>query len=257
MKKINAETFLEFRYPSSPRISPDGKSVGLLLKQPVMDENRYKADIWTVPTDGSCPRRITARTNVADFAWLPCGKLLFTLAGEKSDKGVKTKYYAIDPKGGEAEEYCSLPLRSGMPVILEDGSWLVKAKTDLLTDDADPVPGNETESRDPAYRIFEEVPFWSNGNGDVSKIRQSLFVCDPKAGTVKRLTAPQFDVYSFDCRGDMVVMTGAEFSGTRPHEPGLYVACLRTMSVEEIVAPLGYDISSPVMIDGSTALFQM
>ena len=257
MKKIDAETFLAFRYPSNARISPDGDLVAMLLKQPVLDENRYLSDIWIAERKSGAVRRLTARRNVAAYCWMPCGDILFTLAGDKPEKGVATKYYKISPFGGEAEEFACLPIRGGMPVFLEDGRWLVNAQTDLLTDDEDPAPGNETKPRDDSYRVFEEVPFWSNGNGDVSKRRQTLFVCDPKEGCVKRLTPRDFDVYSFDCKGDAVVMTGASFDCTRPHEPGLYTACLRDLTMKEIVAPLGYDISSPVFVDEQTALFQM
>ncbi|MBQ1525446.1 MAG: S9 family peptidase, partial [Firmicutes bacterium] len=257
MKKIDAETFLAFRYPSNARISPDGDLVAMLLKQPVLDENRYLSDIWIAERKSGAVRRLTARRNVAAYCWMPCGNILFTLAGDKPEKGVATKYYKISPFGGEAEEFACLPIRGGMPVFLEDGRWLVNAQTDLLTDDEDPAPGNETKPRDDSYRVFEEVPFWSNGNGDVSKRRQTLFVCDPKEGCVKRLTPRDFDVYSFDCKGDAVVMTGASFDCTRPHEPGLYTACLRDLTMKEIVAPLGYDISSPVFVDEQTALFQM
>ncbi|MCF0150671.1 MAG: hypothetical protein HUJ80_04590, partial [Firmicutes bacterium] len=171
MKKITAETLMEFRFPSSPRISPDGTMTALLLKQPDMKANKYVSDIWVYDHETANTYQLTSKGNVADFTWMPCGSILFTLAGEKAEKGVSTNYYAISPKGGEAVKFCTLPVRSGMPVFLpgEEKRWLVSALTDLLTDEEAPTAGNETKARTEDYRIFEEVPFWSNGNGDVSK----------------------------------------------------------------------------------------
>lgn len=259
MKKITAETLMEFRFPGSPRISPDGTMTAMLVKQPDMKENKYISDIWVYDHQTKETVHLTAKGSVADFCWMPCGSILFTLAGEKSEKGVCTNYYKISPKGGEALKLCSLPVRSGMPVFLpgEEKTWLVSALTDLLTDEENPSCGNDTKARCGDYRIFEEVPFWSNGNGDVSKRRHTLFVAKPCEGTVARLTPVNFDVMSYDVQGSTVLITGAAFDDVNPHEKGLYAADTCTMEMKELIAPYTYEIGTAKLLCCEKALVQM
>ncbi len=256
MKKITAETFLEFRFPGSPRLSPDGNTAALLLKQASLEDNCYLCDIWIVPR-GAKARQLTARGDVADYCWSPGGDIIFTRKEDHEPDKVFTNYYKISPAGGEAVLCCTLPVRGACPEFLPDGSWLVKAQTDLLTDASQPEPGSTIRPRTSDYRIFEEVPFWSNGNGDVSRRRQTLFVCDPSDGSVRRLSPEYFDVYGFNVCEGQVLITGAEFDDVRPHEPGLYIADTADLSFKQLIEPGKLEISDPVLLSSNKALLQI
>ena len=62
----------------SPTLSPDGRTAVVAATRPDLDENEYRGQLWTVPTDGSAPpRRLTHGTARLGSAVLPG----WTLAG--------------------------------------------------------------------------------------------------------------------------------------------------------------------------------
>ena len=89
--------------------------------------------------------------------------------------------------------------------------------------DFDALSGKERQKAlkdylDPCCRVFDEVPWWSNGNGDVSGIRTALYLCDPAAGTAQKVTPDLFNVVTLDCVCGRVVYTGEERRGLQKRQ---------------------------------------
>ena len=51
MKHFTPETFLDYRFPSSPLISPDGKLTAFVLRQADLEKNSYPGDIWVLENE--------------------------------------------------------------------------------------------------------------------------------------------------------------------------------------------------------------
>ena len=46
------------------------------------------------------------------------------------------------------------------------------------------------------YHVIDEVPVWGNGRGFISGVRTCLYLYEEKTGTLKKLTAKNFDTAS-------------------------------------------------------------
>ncbi len=268
MKRFTAETFAGYRYPSSPLISPDGKLTAFVLTETDLEHNCYRADLWVLDNASGSVRRLTAQGDAFAFAWTPDGRLVFPARRGEELKAAReagkmlTRYFVIDPRGGEAEFLCALPIEGGAPHILSDGQWAVTGKVDLNRPDFDALSGKERQKAlkdylDPCCRVFDEVPWWSNGNGDVSGIRTALYLCDPAAGTAQKVTPDLFNVVTLDCVCGRVVYTGEERRGLQKRKSGLYLLDPATGQSRALIEPGTYTIRATMPFDGNTVFVQM
>jgi dipeptidyl aminopeptidase/acylaminoacyl peptidase len=89
---------------SDPALSPDGKSVAFQLRQTDYAANKGVNGIWTVPTAGGAPLRVTDKALNANTArWSADGKSLYFLAA----KDGTSQLWQVDAKGGAAHQATS------------------------------------------------------------------------------------------------------------------------------------------------------
>ena len=268
MKKFTADTFTRYQFPSNPRISPDGKYTAFVVQWVDVEKNSYPGDIWVVCNETGSVRRLTAQGDAVSFAWTPDGKIVFPARrGKAYDKAKKegrllTPYYIIDPQGGEAVELCALPIEGGAPRILEDGRWLVTGKVDLNRPDFAAMPEGErkaalAEYENPNYRVFEELPWWANGQGDVSRRRSALYICDPADASAKKVTGEYFNVVGVAHAYGRVVYTGVDFKDVMPVCEGLYVLDTKTGESRRLIEQDQYYMGEPWLMDENTVIITL
>jgi dipeptidyl aminopeptidase/acylaminoacyl peptidase len=104
---------------------------------------------------------------------------------EKTRKGEElTVFQKLSAGYGEADEWVRLPFQAGQIEWIDRERFFYTASYDhqferLLRENG----GNRQEARkkrddNNIYRIFDELPFWSNGRGDVSGLRTHLYYYD-------------------------------------------------------------------------------
>ena len=54
-RKITAEDLLRMRFPSEPRLAPDGSAVAFVLTEIDPEKNRYVSHLWLVPVRADHP----------------------------------------------------------------------------------------------------------------------------------------------------------------------------------------------------------
>lgn len=268
MKRFTAETFAKYRHPSSPLISPDGRLTAFVLTETDLEKNCYRADLWVLENETGTVRRLTAQGDAFSFAWTPDGRIVFAaprgdeVGNAKKEGRMLTRYFVISPWGGEAEALCTLPIEGGAPHILPDGKWVVTGKVDLNRPDFDALPEKERQKAlkeylDPCCRIFEEVPWWSNGRGDISGIRTALYLCDPAAGTAQKVTSERFNVATVVCDCGRVIYTGEELHGLQTRKSGVFELDPVTGQSRILIEPGTYTLHSTMLFDHNTVFEQM
>ncbi len=90
---------IEQREPSSPRLSPDGRTVAFLIRQSSLAENSSRTELWLAGESLPAPRRLMA-SSAAGLKWLPDGRALSAILprpGETALWRISTETEDVQP----------------------------------------------------------------------------------------------------------------------------------------------------------------
>lgn len=153
--------------PAEPALSPDGARVVYVLHTLDRERDRNVHQLWTVPTAGGTPRRLT--TGVADTApaWSPDGsRLAFLRDGQ---------VHLLASDGAEPEQATTLPGGAGVPVWSPDGARIA------FTAAVDPTDGT-------GPLVTRRLDFQADGAGMYGPVRHQLHVLDLASGECRQVT---------------------------------------------------------------------
>ena len=235
MKKIEINSFLDFVFPSAPAFSPDGSKVAFVVQKPSLDKNKYLGDIWLMDVSSGEYRQLTQGGDAKSFVWSKRGTILFPASrdnGTIAPQGDTSRWFEIDPCGGEARLAFDLPLKVSTIFPVDDDRFIITAAHQPKQDENDPFTKADCD-------IIEETPFWTNGiSGITSGRRKTLYLYTHSTGELKAITSPCFDTASFTLRGDKLYR-GAEWQGAkdRLNYNGLWLQNLTTGENRCVLAP--------------------
>ncbi|MBQ8092144.1 MAG: S9 family peptidase, partial [Clostridia bacterium] len=118
--------------------------------------------------------------------------------------------YRIRLDGGEAVRAFEIQKTVTGIRMTGDGRYILLVKEDLNA-----LPENATEAeREEAqdYHVLEELPYWANGAGYVSRLRHALYLYTPDGNALKKLTDDYLNVRTFDVQGNTVLYAGDRYT---------------------------------------------
>lgn len=181
-KKITSDHFKNFKMLSHLK-QMDGV-LYFLVKQANLEENRYDSDLYQLK-DGKVTR-LTSAKNVNNFEPMD-GGIIFPALREKKDQEAAqagkplTVWYRLTPGMGEALEWKRLPYTVMETAYLDGEHFFFTASYSrqweelLASCDGDEEKALKAKKDNEEFRVFEEIPFWSNGAGDTDGIRSRLY----------------------------------------------------------------------------------
>ena len=214
MKSIDIQSLMDISFLSCPLLSPDGKHTGYVVSKQNYKENTYESWIHLLDNATGETRQMTFAGKEASFVWEDDHTLLFTAERAKGDKPEKheekTCFYRLDIRGGEARKAFEIAKNVTSVKPLGGGRYLLGAEVDLNrpADDMDELLREDQKD----YHVLEEVPFWANGQGYVSRVRNALFLYDSADGALRRITDERFNVSAFDVKNGRVLYAGQAYS---------------------------------------------
>ncbi len=269
MKKIVSDTFTEFRYPSMPGFSPDGKMLAFVESGVSKEENKYFGDIHVVNVASGEERRLTGSGDARSYVWTKTGKLLFpAMRDEKLKKRAEageplTAFYEIDPAGGEAALAFTLPLSGASLRPIDGDRYLVSATYDNTLPDLSAMSEEEKEKtlrerRESPCDVLTEYPFWENGGGFTSGHRNRLYIFNRVSGELKPITGEWFDLAGFALSpdGKTVVFGGGEWRDYTSYteKTGLFICDLKTLKTRELLGAGQFYLSGFDFLDADTLI---
>ena len=107
MRSITANDLLTLQIVGDPQISPDGSRVAFVRTTTDTEKNKYRSEIWLVPTDGSHPaRRFTGgQSSSSEPRWSPDSSQIAFVSDRQDEQA---QIFLIPAGGGEAQPLTKL-----------------------------------------------------------------------------------------------------------------------------------------------------
>ena len=248
MKKIAVDSFLQFKFVSNPGFSPDGKYVAFVVNHADKTANGYKGNLHLLETETGKVRQLTNGGDAKAYCWTDNNTLLFAAprcpkVKKALEKGENvTAFYEISPEGGEALRAFNVPVRTGGLTNIGGGKYMLSAVYDNNYPELEGLDEAAQQKaldayKKPAYDVFDELPFWGNGQGVINKKRTRLYIFDSNSGELNAVTGEMFQVDSATFAYGKIVIKGGEWNNLRYVQQGIYVYDLETKVMTEILAP--------------------
>ena len=230
------DDLLQYRFLSSPQVSPDQRWAAFAVKQADRDSHDYCSYLYLVDLVSGDVRQWTASGKDGAFDWSEDSRsIVFTSKRGQTQQTVgtssepETGLYRISVDGGEA-----LPLGT-VPFAIEklqcaSADWLLftarATGSDLRGDTETDVEHVAPDADD--YEVLDEIPYWQNGIGFTNGRRVGLHVLDLATNKTRELLIGEEDleVSSFAVHGDSVAVTGRRFGGKAPVTDELWIVDL-------------------------------
>ena len=241
MEKITREDLLQLQMVNNPALSPDGKYTVYVQYSQNLEKNCYESRLRLLNNQAGTVLPLTELGKEGPAIWLDAETILFPAErGEQPPETDKkrTCFYTMKITGGEARKAFEIPRTVEEITLLEDGRFLLKTLENLRETESE--KNGLKEGKD--YYVLEEIPFYANGRGYVSRLRRSLCVYDPASGACRQITAPFFDVESADARGQRVVYTGREYDSKAEENREARLYDLGTGETVNLTSPEKYGV---------------
>lgn len=248
MKRIEIDTFLKFQFLSSPQFSPGGTKIAFTVSRPDLGSNGYLSDLYLYDLETKSVSRITAGGDAKTWAWTPDNTLLFSAArtdAEKRDKenGI-THLYEISPSGGEAVCRASVPAVITGIHLLPDGRYLLTIRHD-----------NYKDTRKKSYEVFDELPFWGNGQGYTNAKRNRYAVYDLKSGDLTYVDDEWTDCSQYSVFGNLLLYKAYPWKqSVMGIRPGVYLYDPATGEKVTLIDPDSIRTGVVSLLDEKTAI---
>lgn len=248
MKRIEIDTFLKFQFLSSPQFSPGGTKIAFTVSRPDLGSNGYLSDLYLYDLETKSVSGITAGGDAKTWAWTPDNTLLFSAArtdAEKRDKenGI-THLYEISPSGGEAVCRASVPAVITGIHLLPDGRYLLTIRHD-----------NYKDTRKKSYEVFDELPFWGNGQGYTNAKRNRYAVYDLKSGDLTYVDDEWTDCSQYSVFGNLLLYKAYPWKqSVMGIRPGVYLYDLATGEKVTLIDPDSIRTGVVSLLDEKTAI---
>ena len=178
-RKIELSDLQKIVEVSNPAISPDGKSIVIIVSRVNWDEDRYDSQLVLVDIATGAQRPLTnIRKGLDSPQWSPSGDRLAFLAEAGAEKKAAEQIFVLPMNGGEPQQITSAPLGVEQFAWRPDGAFVAFSSPD--------EPPNKAEI-EKHHDLFEV--------GDNSYLATSaptpthLWIASASGGAVKRLTS--------------------------------------------------------------------
>ena len=246
MGNIMIDDFLNYKFLSGIKHSPDGKHAAFVVHNCVQDENRYLSCLWVMDTETGKYSQLTSFGSEKDFMWMGNDTLLFPGIRDSKDKeklasGEEfTQIYKISIHGGEALPCLRIPIAASRIEIIDDDTLLFLSEYNAGMPLYYTLPQEEKENRhkykqeEKDYEVLDEIPFWANNVGFINKIRTGLFLYSIRENSVKPITSGFTSVedYKLNRNRSKAVVILSEYKDKMPLYNRLAIYDLKRGSLE-------------------------
>ena len=255
MKKVIYEDLYEMNFLSGLSVSPDGKNLVFLKHKADKDKNGYKSYIYSLNIPTGNIKQLTFMGEEKNPKWIDDETIMFTSKrGNKHSKKDETHFFTLSTNGGEGKPKFTIPEKISKYEKLEDGKFACIAVKHC--------EGKEEKAEDEAQDgrdllVFDEIYFWSNGEGIRNKIRDTLVIYDEKTGKLKQVSKKYTQVSGFSVSPDKqkIIFTGHTYENVYKPQGGVYIYDVSTGKTKTIVKEGKFHVGDATFMGNDKAFF--
>ena len=234
-EKLNLKDFLDYKFIGSPKYNEAGDVLAFIVSNANIDDNNYESFIY-IYKDGVYSQ-LTASGKEGYFYFEDNETIIFkNMRDQKDLDRVKagedlSVFYRININGGEARKAFSIPLKVSNIEVLSDNQLLLSVLFNkdysiaYNMNEADKKALLERKKEMADYQVFEQVPFYSNGQGYVNNDRNVLFTYDLKTEALDFITEENVDVsiVRYDKENQNIYFSATNFEKVLVRKQNIYV----------------------------------
>ena len=220
MKPIELRDILSYRFLSALRYAPDGKKAAFVVSNADEESNSYEARLWLY--ENGALRQLTDLGKERQFVWLDENRLLFPAVRSAKEKKraeageLFSSWYVLDLRGGEALPFFTVNAPVENLRVLDENHFVLSLSLDkahpelYAADEETRAAALKQKQEDKDYEVFDELPFWFNGQGVINGGRTGLFLYSLEAQALTPLTALPDTLEAVTLCGDEIVYAVSE-----------------------------------------------
>ncbi len=238
MKQIELKDFLEYKFLSNVKMSPDKKSCVFTVSTCDEENNSYNQNLY-IWREGVCSQ-LTQSNKDSGALFLDDSTILFR-SGRNSDlKEEVTSYYTISIHGGEAKKCFDIPMQVSSIELLNADEFLVNAS----------FLKGEKEEKD--YEVFTKIPFCHNGGGYAKNTVNRLYIYHSKTKDLKAISPEDLTVTSYEvnCDKSEIVVVANVDKKKSSMRGGLFTYSFATEIWKQVVEEKDYSIEDAHYFNG-------
>ena len=219
-----------------------GDDIFFVIRKANVKDDKYSSDLYQL-VDGRA-KALTTSGTVGGYDVLDDAIIL-----KKRDKK-QTVFLELTKGYGEASEWLRLSYPVGQVKYISRQHFFFTASYKLQSSQ-DGLPDSlKASDADKRYRIFDELPFWSNGRGDTNGSREVLY--EYHDGKVKALSDSLFNVGGLALSPDNrhLAYTISDRKNIRSYGNKLYVYSIASQAVKQLSISDSVSYGSLQFLDG-------
>ena len=256
---LSAADLFQLELASDPRISPDGSQVVYVRRWADDKEDRWRGNLWVVPTAGGGARPLTtgARSDSSP-RWSPDAGRLAYVSGEGGSAQIWVRW--IDT--GQTARLTNLAESPGGLAWSPDGRWIAFTAFVERADEpfvAMPKAPEGAQWAKPA-KVITQVRYRSDGEGYLRQGNTQLFVVPAEGGTPRQLSSGPHDVQphlAWTPDGATIVCSSNRRADCElePNDSELFAVAVADGSLRQLTDRRGPDHTPAVSPDGTLVLY--
>ncbi|MCQ1528925.1 alpha/beta hydrolase family protein [Lutispora saccharofermentans] len=248
MENIRIDDFKDYSFLSDIEHSPDGCHACFAVHKMDMDENKYLSNLWVYSSKDGRVFQLTSLDSERSFIWMDDETILFPdIRNEKDKEKVEkgedfTQYYQIGINGGEALKSFRIPRKASSIKMIDENTYLFASPYNAFENESYILDDNERDKElkrrkeEKDYEVLEEIPFWSNGRGFISKKRSRLYLYCRDTKSIAPITDENISVLDFNLneKKDKIVFIANGFEGIMPRTNDIYLYDIKSKDMKKL-----------------------
>ncbi len=268
MKQIDIRDFTNYHYPTIFTPAPDGKHAVMAVVDANEKDNCYESCLWLYDMETKKTSRLTGGKKERTFIWMDSETVLFIADREKTyqEKAKNeedwTCFYTLNIHGGEAQFAFAVPYKAvkmkkaGKKLVLTVKYDYNKPDLSHMEEGEEKKAALKAWKEEKDYEVFDELPFWANGQGIVNKKRTRLAVYDPDNGSCEIVTPDYENVENSWVEGDDTILyVSSLYTDKKDVYQGLKQYTISTGELKTLVEQKDMSIDYACILKGKVTFF--